>query len=76
MERHFDNIVKLKVGEALMFAPSAAVGIETEEAMKNGNGAASNVSAGMTVKRLGHEVMKIRVRNRITTDGGKTIMAT
>ncbi len=76
MERHFDSIVKLKVGEALMFAPSAAVGIEAEEVTEDGNGSASSAGAGMTVKRLGHDVMKIRVRNRITTDGGKTIMAT
>lgn len=76
VERHFDNIVKLRVGEALLFAPSAAVGVEMAESTEDANGSSSGTGAGMSIKRLGHHVIKIRVRSRITTDGGGTIMAT
>ncbi|SPO05446.1 uncharacterized protein DNG_08133 [Cephalotrichum gorgonifer] len=68
---HFDRIVKLRVGEALMFAPNAAVSLAVEK----GAGASGGV-ADMRVRRLGHEVLKILIRERITTDGGGTIMAT
>lgn len=68
--------MKLRVGEALLFAPSAAVGIETAESTEAGDRLSSGAGPGMSVKRLGHEVMKMRVRSRITTDGGGTIMAT
>ena len=68
---HFDRIVKLRIGEALLFAPNAAVSLGPE----NGAGA-SDSTTGLSVKRLGHGVFKILVRDRITTDGGATIMAT
>ena len=45
--------------EALLFAPSAMV---------DGDG-------GEGTKRLGTEYLKIRVRSRITTDGGKGKLA-
>ena len=51
--------VRLRVGEALLFAPSAMV---------DGDG-------GEGTKRLGTEYLKIRVRSRITTDGGKGKLA-
>lgn len=55
----FQKIVKLRVGEALLFAPSATV---------NGDG-------GVGTKRLGMDYLRIRVRSRITFDGGKSEMA-
>lgn len=55
----FAQIVKLRVGEALLFAPSAVLGL----------GEASRV------RKLNHGVLKIRVRNRVTVDGGRSIMA-
>ncbi|KAI0176905.1 hypothetical protein BJ166DRAFT_505652 [Pestalotiopsis sp. NC0098] len=57
------KIVKLRTGEALIFAPSAFVGLE-----KSGGGKAIPT-------RLDHEVLRVRIRARITHDGGKSIMA-
>ncbi|KAK0725762.1 hypothetical protein B0H67DRAFT_479470 [Lasiosphaeris hirsuta] len=62
----FARIVALKVGEALMFAPSAVVGVERR---------AGESSKLGTVKRLAHGVMKVRMRHRTTADGGRSIMA-
>ncbi|MBE3045075.1 hypothetical protein IMZ48_21475 [Candidatus Bathyarchaeota archaeon] len=72
IENHFATIVKLRVGEALMFAPSAAVGMDSKEGTA---GAPSGAGVAPTVKRLGHEALKIRVRQRITADGGQSVMA-
>ncbi|RKF63884.1 putative p-loop containing nucleoside triphosphate hydrolase [Erysiphe neolycopersici] len=47
------QIVKLDVGNALLFAPSAVVDVD---------------------QKLGMDYLKIKVRNRLTTDGGKSIM--
>lgn len=59
----FSDIVKLRAGEALLFSPSAMVGIER----------APTGEIGM--KRLGAAYLKVRVRKRLTTDGGKSVMA-
>lgn len=72
IDSHFGNIVQLRVGEALMFAPSAAVDIEEEEKKEGG---ASVGAPRLFVKRLGHQALKIRVRARITADGGRSVMA-
>ncbi|KAK4443718.1 hypothetical protein QBC34DRAFT_310525 [Podospora aff. communis PSN243] len=61
----FSRIVALRVGEALLFAPSAVVGVKRKE----------GANGGKDVKRLAHGVMKVRVRNRTTADGGRSIMA-
>ncbi|KAK0655120.1 hypothetical protein B0T16DRAFT_319737 [Cercophora newfieldiana] len=61
----FSRIVALRVGEALLFAPSAVVGVQKKE----------GPNGGKDVKRLAHGVMKVRVRNRTTADGGRSIMA-
>ncbi|KFY83986.1 hypothetical protein V500_09690 [Pseudogymnoascus sp. VKM F-4518 (FW-2643)] len=58
----FTKIVELEVGEALLFSPSAMVGVDV----------ASN---GGWYARLGAGVLKVRVRSRLTTDGGKSILA-
>ncbi|KHJ31699.1 putative p-loop containing nucleoside triphosphate hydrolase [Erysiphe necator] len=47
------QIVKLDVGNALLFAPSAVVDVN---------------------KKLGMNYLKIKIRNRLTSDGGKSIM--
>ncbi|KAK0723672.1 hypothetical protein B0T21DRAFT_294281, partial [Apiosordaria backusii] len=56
----FSEIVGLRVGEALIFAPSAIMGVDETR---------------REVKRLGHGVMKIRVRKRVTDDGGMSFVA-
>lgn len=61
----FSQIVGLRVGEALVFAPSAIVGV----------GAGTGPKSGPLIKRLGNGVLKVRVRSRVTDDGGKSIMA-
>ena len=63
----FSRIVDLKVGEALVFAPSAIVGVR-----KRKPGEARGFG---DVKRLAHGMLKVRVRNRTTADGGRSIMA-
>lgn len=61
----FSQIVRLRVGEALLFAPSAAVDVYEAGAGEDGR----------VFRRLGSGVRKIRVRNRVTADGGRSIMA-
>ncbi|KAI1497589.1 hypothetical protein F5X99DRAFT_396303 [Biscogniauxia marginata] len=63
----FARIVKLKTGEALVFAPNAVVDLEEQECPVNG--------VKTTHKRLSHDVMHVSVRGRITADGGRSIMA-
>lgn len=55
----FAQIVQLRVGEALLFAPSAIL-------RPDGNA---------QVVKLNDSVLKIRVRDRVTNDGGRSIMA-
>jgi hypothetical protein len=62
----FSEIVTLKVGQALLFSPSAIVGWEMEA---NGRGVSST-------KRLGSGFLNVQIRSRITEDGGKSVMAT
>lgn len=55
----FAQIVELRVGEALVFSPNAVVGV-------GGDGA---------VRKLGSGMLKVQVRNRVTEDGGRSVMA-
>jgi hypothetical protein len=57
------EIVELGVGEALLFSPSAMVGLETDN------------QGGMVVRKLRAEYLRIQIRTRMTIDGGKSIMA-
>jgi hypothetical protein len=59
-QRIFNKIVQLKVGEALLFAPTAMVGTN---------------KCGLDTTKLGTGFLEIRVRNRLTLDGGKSVMA-
>jgi hypothetical protein len=62
----FERIVGLRVGEALLFAPSAIVGVRD-----------SNEEGRQSVEyvRLGGRNLKITVRGRLTDDGGKSILS-
>lgn len=55
----FAQIVELRVGEALMFSPNALVGVGSDGA----------------ARKLGSGMLKVRVRNRVTEDGGRSVMA-
>lgn len=59
----FAKVVNLRVGEALLFAPSAMVNLETDDV------------GSVTLKRLGDGFLKIRVRMKLTADGGESVMA-
>ncbi|KFY41329.1 hypothetical protein V494_03067 [Pseudogymnoascus sp. VKM F-4513 (FW-928)] len=58
----FKKIVELEVGEALLFSPSAMLGVDV-------------ASGGGRYARLGAGFVKVRVRSRLTDDGGKTNLA-
>ncbi|KAI6377322.1 hypothetical protein MCOR25_002577 [Pyricularia grisea] len=63
----FSRIVKLRVGEALVFAPSAAIGVNAHTRKQR--------SEGSAFRKLGSGILKIRTRARVTADGGRSIMA-
>lgn len=67
----FNQIVKLRVGEALLFAPSATIGVSDQDSPASGN---TKLLAPKMV-RLGLGYMKIKIRARITADGGKSVLA-
>jgi hypothetical protein len=61
----FTHIVGLGTGEALLFCPSALV-----------DGSTTGVSdPEASSVQLGSSTMKVRIRKRITADGGRSIMA-
>lgn len=60
----FEDVVNLATGEAFLFAPSAIVGLkETEDSIQK------------APVRLGRSVLKLRIRIRVTQDGGQSVMA-
>ena len=63
----FNQIVKLRTGEALLFAPSAILAVEKKQ---NENG-----SEVTEMKRLGIGCLKIKIRARVTSDGGRSVFA-
>lgn len=63
----FKDIVNLRVGEALLFSPSAI----TEARETEGGG-----EDMIEMVRLGTGYLKVKIRARITSDGGKSVMAT
>lgn len=59
------QIVELGAGQALVFSPSAMLGVDDQD----GNGSPR-------MQKLGTQYIKVRVRQRMTVDGGKSILAT
>jgi hypothetical protein len=75
----FAKIVSLRVGEALVFSPSAIIGVDKvalDSSLKSiGVNSISLDGASSNVHRLGNGVLKVRIRSRVTADGGRSIMA-
>lgn len=59
----FDRIVRLRVGEALLFSSSAVIGTP----------AGSDIDE--IVQKLGPGFLEVRVRSRLTEDGGRSVMS-
>lgn len=59
----FKQIVNLNAGQALLFSPSAMLGVEDGQ-------------TGLKMKKLGTGYVKVQVRKRLTADGGRSILAT
>lgn len=66
VQENFRRIVKLNTGEALIFSPSAMLWVEDHQ---DGDKSPRMVKMGM-------QYIKVLVRDRLTTDGGKSILAT
>lgn len=58
----FNRIVRLRTGEALLFCPSAVIEPES-------------LNEGSQVSMLGAGYLRIYIRQRLTTDGGRSVMA-
>ncbi|KAI1363206.1 hypothetical protein F5Y08DRAFT_354724 [Xylaria arbuscula] len=58
----FAQIVELRTGEALVFAPSAVVSLATH-------------GSKTMPQKVAHRVLRVVMRARITADGGRSIMA-
>ncbi|KAB8239053.1 P-loop containing nucleoside triphosphate hydrolase protein [Aspergillus alliaceus] len=63
LDSMFDKIVRLRVGEALLFAPSAVVKVSKDDEGRVG------------FHWLGSEFLSIKIRARLTTDGGKSVLS-
>lgn len=59
----FRNIVNLHAGQALVFSPSAMLGVEDAK------------KTGLRMKKLGTGYVKVQVRKRFTADGGQSKLA-
>jgi hypothetical protein len=63
----FKKILTLKTGEALVFAPSAVTGTAGgEDETKGGQGVVWRTAAD--------ELMRVRMRKRVTWDGGRSVV--
>ncbi|KAI1660263.1 hypothetical protein F4813DRAFT_401205 [Daldinia decipiens] len=60
----FEAIIALQTGEALLFCPTAQIDVD------------KSTNKRTQVKPLGNGHVKIKIRKRLTADGGKSIMAT
>lgn len=65
VQDNLSQIVKLNTGEAFIFSPSAMLRVDDED----GNGSPRMV-------KMGTQYIKVRMRNRTTADGGRSILAT
>ena len=59
----FHQIVELRVGQALLFAPSALIGVKP------------NSHGDIELERLGSGKLCVQIRHRLTSDGGKSVLA-
>ncbi len=64
----FKEIVNLEAGQALLFSPSAILDTVNDQ---EGEG-----YINLRPKKLGLRYVKLRVRKRLTADGGRSIFAT
>jgi hypothetical protein len=64
----FKEIVNLEAGQALLFSPSAVLDTVNDQ---EGDG-----YINLRPKNLGLRYVKLRVRKRLTADGGRSILAT
>ena len=62
LQRIMKMIVTLEAGQALLFSPNAMLRPATGHALK--------------MEKLGPQYVKIRVRKRLTADGGRSVLAT
>lgn len=59
----FNRIVRLNVGEALLFCPTAMVNTEAAD------------DGALIFRYLGEQYLKVRVRARLTEDGGRSVLS-
>lgn len=80
----FKGIADLDVGEALVFAPSAFVAKEEEGTVANDpedvtehykDDQAGKGKTALQCEKLGQGLMTLRIRKRITADGGRSVMS-
>lgn len=67
----FSNVVQLRTGEALLFSANAVVDV----VQKGYPSATGDAKLDWQAVLLANGVMRVRVRHRITSDGGRSIMA-
>ncbi|KAI9926871.1 hypothetical protein MW887_003969 [Aspergillus wentii] len=76
----FGKIVRLGTGEALVFCPTAMLDVTSgldhiEESSESNRGSSVASTEHQTVTKLGSEHIRLRVRKRITADGGRSQLA-
>lgn len=72
----FRTIVGLRRGEALVFCPSAILDIEPTGEDVQDDEPAGRANSHTSIQKLDDSYIRLRIRSRITEDGGKSIMAT
>lgn len=63
----FKLIANLEAGQALLFSPSAILDVK--------DGSTEEEIVGARVQKLGLRYVKMKVRERVTVDGGRSILA-
>ncbi|KAI9709382.1 MAG: hypothetical protein M1812_007718 [Candelaria pacifica] len=66
IKKIFEAIVNLDVGEALLFSPSAMLDVGKEGAHQDDD---------EKIVKLGTRYLNVRIRKRLTADGGKSVLA-
>ena len=61
------SIVRLQTGQAFVFSPSAMLGVDDH---------GTTVGAAARMLKLGTRYVKVLIRNRVTADGGRSVLAT